>query len=121
MVSSLDTPPASTVTLQGITPSLIDNMFIVNPPQEVKQQIEDQARDDANRDQGILDVDFLEFNELEQDALEDTKENLEFSELDIDLLDVDFLTDLLDVVEELTKTTVQLKDVQADSGGYCYT
>jgi len=117
MVSSLDTPPASTVTLQGITPSLIDNMFIVNPPQEVKQQIEDQARDDANRDQGILDVDFLEFNELEQDALEDTKENLEFSELDIDLLDVDFLTDLLDVVEELTKTTVQLKDVQADSGG----
>ena len=117
MVSSLDSPPTSSVVISGITPALIDNMFIVNPPQEVKQAIEDQVADDQDQDQGILDVDFLEFNELEQDALEDSKEDLEFSELDIDLLDVDFLTDLLDVVEELTRTTVTLKDVQADSGG----
>ena len=27
-----------------------------------------------NDDKGILDVDFLEFNELEQDELEETKE-----------------------------------------------
>lgn len=117
MVSSLDSPPTSSVVINGITPALIDNMFIVNPPQEIKQAIEDQVADDQDQDQGILDVDFLEFNELEQDALEDTKEDLEFSELDIDLLNVDFLTDLLDVVEELTRTTVTLKDVQADSGG----
>lgn len=117
MVSSLDSPPTSSVIINGITPALIDNMFIVNPPQEIKQAIEDQVADDQDQDQGILDVDFLEFNELEQDALEDTKEDLEFSELDIDLLNVDFLTDLLDVVEELTRTTVTLKDVQADSGG----
>ena len=117
MVSSLDSPPTSSVVINGITPALIDNMFIVNPPTEIKQAIEDQVADDQDQDQGILDVDFLEFNELEQDALEDTKEDLEFSELDIDLLNVDFLTDLLDVVEELTRTTVALKDVQADSGG----
>ena len=117
MVSSLDSPPTSSVIINGITPALIDNMFIVNPPQEIKQAIEDQVADDQDQDQGILDVDFLEFNELEQDALEDSKEDLEFSELDIDLLNVDFLTDLLDVVEELTRTTVTLKDVQADSGG----
>ena len=117
MVSSLDSPPTSSVIINGITPALIDNMFIVNPPTEIKQAIEDQVADDQDQDQGILDVDFLEFNELEQDALEDTKEDLEFSELDIDLLNVDFLTDLLDVVEELTRTTVTLKDVQADSGG----
>lgn len=117
MVSSLDSPPTSSVVINGITPALIDNMFIVNPPTEIKQAIEDQVADDQDQDQGILDVDFLEFNELEQDALEDTKEDLEFSELDIDLLNVDFLTDLLDVVEELTRTTVTLKDVQADSGG----
>ena len=39
-----------------------------------------------------------------------------FTELDIDMLDVDFLTDLLDVVEELTRTTVTLADVQQTSG-----
>ena len=115
MVSSIETPPTSPVTIQNITPAIIDNMFIVNPPTEVKQAIEEQAQDDLNQDQGILDVDFLEFNELEQDALEETMEE-DFTELDIDMLDVDFLTDLLDVVEELTRTTVTLADVQQTSG-----
>lgn len=116
MVSSFDTPPTVPVTVNNITPSMIDNMFIVNPPSEVRQAIEDQARNDLDSDQGILDVDFLEFNELEQDALADSEENLEFSELDIDMLGVDFLTDLLDVVEELTKTTVTLGDTQSGAG-----
>jgi len=115
MVSSFDSPPASTVTLANITPNMIDNMFIVNPPEEVRDQMEDSYRDEQDQDQGILDVDFLEFNELETDALADTGE-LEFSELDIDFLDVDFLTDLLDVVEELERTTVTLADVQQTSG-----
>jgi hypothetical protein len=115
MVSTLDTPPSSTVTITNITPNMIDNMFIVNPPREVREQIEENAKDDLDKDQGLLDVDFLEFNELEQDALEDTKENLEFSELDIDLLAVDFLTDLLDVIDDLTKSTVKLGETkQAD-------
>ena len=116
MVSSFDSAPASTVTLANITPNMIDNMFIVNPPEEVRDQMEDSYRDEQDQDQGILDVDFLEFNELETDALADTTENLEFSELDIDFLDVDFLTDLLDVVEELERTTVTLADVQQTAG-----
>ena len=41
---------------------------------------------------------------------------MEFSELDIDLLDVDFLTDLLDVIEELERTTVKLGDAQKQTG-----
>ena len=117
MVSSLDMSPTQPVTLANITPGMIDNMFIVNPPSEVRQAIEDQRSDEQNNDQGILDVDFLEFNELEQDALADSEEDLEFSELDIDMLGVDFLTDLLDVIDDLTKTTVTLRDAQADSGG----
>ena len=116
MVSSFDSPPASTVTLANITPNMIDNMFIVNPPEEVRDQMEDSYRDEQDQDQGILDVDFLEFNELETDALADTTEDLEFTELDIDFLDVDFLTDLLDVVEELERTTVTLADVQQTTG-----
>ena len=117
MVSTLDSNPTTPVTINGLTPSMIDNMFIVNPPSEVKQAIEDQVADDQDQDTGMLDVDFLEFNELESDALADTEEDLEFSELDIDLLDVDFLKDLLDVVEALEKTKVVLADVQASAGG----
>ena len=116
VVSSYDTPPTQSVIIQGITPNLIDNMFIVNPPSEIREQIEEDYRDEKDQDQGILDVDFLEFNELEQDALEDTKGDLEFSELDIDFLDVDYLTDLLDVIEELEKTTIVLGDEQAQTG-----
>ena len=95
---------------------MIDNMFIVNPPPEVKRQLEENYRDEQDQDQGILDVDFLEFNELETDALADTTEDLEFSELDIDFLDVDFLVDVLDVVEELVRTENKLRDVQQTSG-----
>jgi len=116
MVSTMDSNPTSPVTINGLTPSMIDNMFIVNPPSEVKQAIEEQAKDDQDQDGGILDVDFLEFNELETDALADTEEDLEFSELDIDMLDVDFLKDLLDVVEALEKTRVSLADAQSGGG-----
>ena len=116
MVSTISSPPTNPVTIQNLTPAMIDNMFIVNPPQEVKQAVEEAAKDDANQDQGILDVDFLEFNELENDALADSEEDLEFSELDIDLLGVDFLVDLLDVIEELDRTIAKLGDQQASSG-----
>ena len=112
MVSSIETPPTQSVVINNITTSMIDNMFIVNPPEEVKIAMEEEAMNDLDQDQGILDIDFLEFNELEGDALADTTEDLEFSELDIDLLDVDFLVDLLDVVEELERTTVKLGDAQ---------
>jgi len=116
MVATLDSSPTNPVTINGITPSMIDNMFIVNPPTEVKQAIEDAAADEQDQDSGILDVDFLEFNELESDALKDSEEDLEFSELDIDLLDVDFLRDLLDVVEALERTKIKLGDAQSGGG-----
>ena len=115
VVSSYDTPPTSSVIVQGITPNMIDNMFIVNPPTEIREAIEEGYEDEQNQDQGLLDVDFLEFNELESDALADTMAE-DFSELDIDYLDVDFLTDLLDVIEELEKTTVSLGDEQVAAG-----
>jgi len=116
MVSTLDSTPTNPVIINGITPNMIDNMFIVNPPSEVKQAVEEAAADEQDQDTGLLDVDFLEFNELESDALADTEEDLEFSELDIDLLEVDFLKDLLDVVEALEKTRVVLADAQAGAG-----
>ena len=47
---------------------------------------------------------FLDFNELDLDALEDDsldQDELEFTELDIDALQVDFLEDLLNVLDSL--------------------
>lgn len=108
MVSTLDSPPTPKISIQNITPAMIDNMFIVSPPPEVKEAIEEEVQDDGYLDQGLLDIDFLEFTELETDYL--AEDALEFSELDIDYLDVDFLTDALDIVEELVKTTASLSD-----------
>lgn len=120
MVSSLDSAPTSKVVISNITPSMINNMFIVNPPDEIRQQMEEDYNEDIEADKGILDVDFLEFNELEGDAGL-SKDELEFTELDVDFLDVDFLVDLLDVVEELIRTTEDLADVQAQQGGGQFT
>ena len=120
MVSTLDSPPTRSITISNITPNMIDNMFIVNPPAEVRNALEEELEDEQNQDQGILDIDFLEFNELEGDAGL-SKDELEFTELDVDFLDVDFLVDLLDVVEELIRTTEDLADVQAQQGGGQFT
>jgi hypothetical protein len=106
MVSSLDTPPTRQINLVGITTNQIDNMFIVSPPEKVRQALDERITDENNQDQGLLDIDFLEFNELEQDALAD--DALEFTELDIDYLNVDFLTDALAVVEALVATAARL-------------
>ncbi len=120
MVSSLDTPPTQSVQIANITSTMINNMFIVNPPEEIKDALEEEYNDEIDADQGILDIDFLEFNELEGDAGL-SKDELEFTELDVDFLDVDFLVDLLDVVEELVRTTASLADVQANQGGGQFT
>ena len=113
-IASYNSIPESTVTLQGVTPSMIDKMFIVNPPEEIQTQIEESVQSDLDADGGILDVDFLEFNELEQDALADNGE-LEFTELDIDMLEVDFLRDLLEGLDELDRTLVSLDNESAES------
>jgi hypothetical protein len=116
MVSSLDVIPTSPVQIMGITPSMIDNMFIVNPPKAVKEAVEQQVEEDSNQDQGVLDIDFLEYNELEKDIEDYLEEEEDFNRIDIDYLAGDFLPDLLDVIEELVKTTQKLGDAQGDSG-----
>ena len=114
MVSSLEAPPTVAVTIQNITPSMINNMFIVNPPQEVKVAIQEQAADDLDKDQGILDVDYLEFNDLETDELKETEEDLEYSALDIDALNVNLLVDVLDVIEALDR---KVRGASSEGGG----
>jgi len=116
MVSSLDTPPTQPVTIQGITPNLIDNMFIVNPPTEVREAIEEQSENENNMDQGILDVDFLAYDELDKGIDDYFEDDEKVGRIDVDYLAGDFLPDLLDVVEELLRTTEDLGDAQESAG-----
>ena len=101
MVSTYDDSPTKPVVVNGITPNLIDNLFIVSPPEEVNEQVAEEQSKNENDSNNVLDVDFLEFNDLEDDYFED--DELEYTELDRDLLDVDFLQDLLDVVLEIDR------------------
>ena len=101
MLQSFDVMPQRTVILEGITPNLINNMFIVNPPKEIKEQAE-ADKSMAEENEGILDVDFLAYDGLEEDALED-KGELDYTELDVDLLDVEFLQDVLDITADLDR------------------
>jgi len=113
MVSSVATPPTVKVVIQNITPAVIDNMFIVNPPKEVKMAIEEQLKDDQNIDMGALDADFLEFDELEK-TYDDYAGGDPYTRLDYDALSGEFLTDLQDVVEELIRTMGRLEDAQEE-------
>ena len=114
LVQSYDVIPKETVILQGITIPMIDNMFIVNPPKEIRKIAEEEEKTKDDKD-NILDIDYLDFNALEDDAL-DKEDAFEFTELDIDLLDVDFLQDVLDIVADLDKLTeLDRKSEEIDS------
>jgi len=115
MVSSISTMPTQTVVIDNITPNVIDNMFIVNPPEEVAQAIEEQRVQEARFDYGKLDADFLAFDELDKDY-ENYLEEDDFNRLDYDALGGDFLVDLLDIIEELERTMGDLSDQQASTG-----
>ena len=115
MVSSVSTMPTQTVVIDNITSNTIDNMFIVNPPEEIAQAIEDQRVQEARFDYGKLDADFLAFDELDKDY-EDYLEEDDFTRLDYDALGGDFLVDLLDIIEELERTMGDLSDRQASTG-----
>jgi hypothetical protein len=116
-VSMFEVEPSKPVILD-ITLELIDNMLIVNEPQEIERN----EGEIGTRVSSILDVDFLEFDDLEVDYL--AEDNLEFTELDINYLDVNFLEDLLDIIEDIneldqTETLLQAElDLKGTSFGF---
>jgi hypothetical protein len=115
MVSSVSSIPTQKVIIDNITSATIDNMFIVNPPREVREAIEEQLADEKNDDMGALDFDYLAFDELEKD-FDDYVDEGEYTRLDFDALSGDYLTDIQDVVEELIRTMEELEDVQDSQG-----
>ena len=100
MVSTFETPPTNPVTLVDLDLNQIDNMFIISKPEEIVQAEEEQA-EQLKGDGGLLDFTDLDIDFLEgQDLAAEAEQELEFTELDINFLDVDFLRDLLEVIEE---------------------
>ena len=106
-VSMFETEPTKPVILD-LTIELIDNMLIVNEPQE----IEKNEGEIGSNVSSILDVDFLEFDNLEIDYL--AEDELEFTELDINYLDVNFLEDLLDIIQDVNELDQTETLLQAD-------
>ena len=97
MVQTLDTQPTKSVILGNLTLGLINNMLIINQP----DQIEDAVAEQDGGPKTDLDRDFFEdAPDLDKDFLEEEEE---ITRLDIDLLSFDFLIDLLAMVEAASK------------------
>ena len=115
MVSSLSTPPIQPVVLDNIMNlDSIDNMFIVSPPQRVVEAQEDEAEDQNDGSDSLLDFNDLDIDYLKEDW-DEGEEDLDFNELDMDLLDVDFLQDVLKLFEEIN-VIKQRQRAKAGSG-----
>ena len=96
MVSTFETPPTNPVILADLNLNMIDNMFIVSQPGEVQQAVAEQEEESQGVDLlafNDLDVDFLDENLLPDDDFE------EYDELSRDFLNVDYLVNLLDVID----------------------
>jgi len=112
MVSAWEQPPTQAVTLGNLTLGMIDNMLIVQRPEEVEQAVEEQQA--GTSPTADLDKDFFEdAPDLNCDALveECDNEDKEVTRLDIDLLSVEFLVDLLALVETTSKKKNQTSEL----------
>ena len=109
MVTVAESAPTKPVVLENLTLDFIDNLLIVNPPQEIEKAVEDQNTTANN----VLDIDLLEETELEKDYLDEDFEDID--RLDIDLLNVDFLTDLLDIIDKGVGTKAQVSVIEGVS------
>ena len=101
---------ATVVTTSASTPmkpvildlddEMISNLLILSKPKEIEEQ---QAEEHFETVADMLDVDFLQFDDLEVDHLEED-ESTWATGLDIDFLEQNFLVDILKVInKQLTK------------------
>ena len=75
---------------------LISNLLIISKPKEIEEA---QAEEHFEAVADMLDVDFLQFDDLEVDHLEED-ESTWATGLDIDFLEQNFLVDLLKVINK---------------------
>ncbi len=91
VAASRNQPPTPPKILD-LNESQINNLLIVAPPKEIKDNVR-KIVEDVGRN--YLDQDLLEYKELTKNQLE--TDSLKFSELDINALDVEYLDNMLDL------------------------
>lgn len=89
--NSRERPPSPVVKLE-LTEDLINNLLIIRK----KTIVEDETAG-YKKVEGVLDIDFLDFKELDKDYL---AESTAATHLDIDYLAFDLLPDILEVINE---------------------
>lgn len=100
VVETVSSNPMKPVTLD-IEEDLIGNLLIISRPKEIEEQ---KTKEEYNEVANALDLDFLQFEDLEIDYLEEESENWATG-LDIDFLEQNFLVDILDQInKELAKS-----------------
>ena len=93
MVETVETKPLNPLKLE-IDENLINNLLIVSKPKKIEEELEAQQKAKIDN---ALDIDFLKFDELDIDLLEEEVDE-EVAELDFDFLLQDFLQDILEVI-----------------------
>ena len=100
VVETVASNPMKPVILD-LDEKLINNLLIISKPKEIQEQ---QNKEDYVKVANALEIDFLEFDDLEIDYLEEETENWATG-LDIDFLEQNFLVNILDQINaELAKS-----------------
>ena len=100
VVETVASNPMKPVILD-LDEKLIGNLLIISKPKEIQEQ---QNKEDYVKIANALEIDFLEFDDLEIDYLEEETENWATG-LDIDFLEQNFLVNILDQINaELAKS-----------------
>ena len=109
-VNSPANPPSPPIKLD-LELDMINNMLIVAKPEQLEEENYEAKLKEIS---DALDIDFLQFDDLEVDYLEE-EEDLYVTGLDIDFLEQNFLADILaQINEELAKQMRNEFDKTAD-------
>ena len=113
VVDTVSSRPLTPVTLD-LDEEMIGNLLIISKPAEIEQM---QSEEGLNEVADALDIDFLQFDDLEVDHLEEDESQFKTG-LEIDFLEQNFLADILaQINKELAKAMRSEFDKQKSSGG----
>ena len=109
VVSVSEGKPSKPVILD-LTLDQINNLLIIKPPKKKLIKIVQESKKSTN----LLDIDFLEFNDLDENELEE--DQLSFGLLDINELDIDLLENILDKLIAIFQT--QIEHIDGRTAGF---
>ena len=113
VVDTVSSKPLTPVILD-LDEDMINNLLIVSKPAEIEQM---QNEEGLNEVADALDIDFLQFDDLEIDHLEEDESQFKTG-LDIDFLEQNFLADILaQINKELAKAMRSEFDKQKSADG----